>query len=204
MIKFTTSHHLIHWWKGTDSLKLIMYPPSSHFSWYFRIFAERILWKLIDPLFREHWVVHQRIKNNLIKFGISEKKIIIREDLPLDVSNVKRMGHEGFNVAYHYPGDRRGRVFKRWLYGMDIIEQLIKQFPKYNWIELDGTMDMMKIYPILDAYIRPTRHDGMPRIILECQQLNIPYWWDEDFKPSVGETYAFVEKVWLAKKAKKG
>jgi len=114
------------------------------------------------------------------------------------------MEHEGFNVAYHYPGDRGGRVFKRWLYGMDIIEQLIKQFPKYNWIELDGTMDMMKIYPILDAYIRPTRHDGMPRIILECQQLNIPYWWDEDFKPSVGETYAFVEKVWLAKKAKKG
>jgi len=184
-------------WLGTDALKLTTYPPGK-FSWRFRIFAERILWRLLEPLIDQHSVVHPRLSKYLIKFGISDDKISIKMDkgnCDYCIKPCKKIKHEGINIAFYYPGDRGNRKFKRWVYGMDVIEELIRIFPKINWIHLDGTKDMCRIYPTLDAYIRPSRHDGMPRMILECQILNIPYYWDEKFNPSVGEVYTFVERV---------
>jgi hypothetical protein len=78
---------------------------------------------------------------------------------------------------------------------MDIIEQIIPLFPNINWISLNGAANMCEIYPTLDGYIRPNRHDGFPRIIVECMALGIPYFWSEDFNPSVGRVYSFVESI---------
>ena len=47
-----------------------------------------------------------------------------------------------------------------------------------NWIVVDGTQDMAKVYPIVDFYYRPTRHDGSPYMIRECRANNIPYYWE--------------------------
>ena len=184
---------IIKHWLGTDALKLIKYPPGK-FTWKFRIFAERILWRLFEPLIDKHFVVHPRLSKYLIEFGIPSKKISVKIDWS-DCNHCEgcaKKKHEGINIAYYYPGDRGNREFKRWIYGMDIIEQVIFLFPGVNWIHLDGSQDMCKIYPTLDAYIRPNRHDGFPKMIIECMALGIPYYWDEEFKPSVEELCAFV------------
>ena len=48
--------------------------------------------------------------------------------------------------------------------------------PHINIIEINGNDDMELIYPIIDFYARPNRHDGNPRMIRECQINNIPYY----------------------------
>jgi hypothetical protein len=194
MISITQGHYIIHWWQGTDALKLTTYPPGRKV-WLLRIFLERILWKVTEPLIREHWVVHPRLIDHLTKFGISKSKIIVRPPVPLDVSKIVKRRHARFNVAYYYPGARGNRTFKRWIYGLDIIEKLIDMYPQINWICLDGTKNMFNVYETLDAYIRPTRHDGMPRLVMECQSINIPVYWDESFKPSTAEIALWLESI---------
>lgn len=174
-------------WMGTDVLKLTTYPPGK-FTWRFRIFAERLLWKILEPLIDRHFIVHPRLSKCLIDFGISERKISVKIDKGICNYCLKpctKKPHTGFNVAYYYPGDGGNVKYKRWVYGMDIIDELIKKYPNLNWIHLDGNKDMCEIYPVLDAYIRPSKHDGFPRIVLECVYHNIPYYWDEKFNSTV-------------------
>jgi hypothetical protein len=45
-----------------------------------------------------------------------------------------------------------------------------------NFIKVDGSQDMSKIYPITDFYLRPNRHDGSSRMIRECEINEIPYY----------------------------
>ncbi len=145
-----------------------------------------------------HFVVHPRLCKYLIDFGISERKISVKLDYSKCNHCTKicsKKEHNGINVAYYYPGDRGNKKFKQWVYGKDIIDQIISMFPGVNWIQLDGTKDICEIYPILDGYIRPNRHDGFPLIIIECLILNIPYYWNEEFHPSIGGVYFFVLKI---------
>ena len=184
-------------WLGSDALKLVKYPPGK-WTWKIRIFMERVLWKLFEFLIDEHRIVHPRLSKYLIDFGIPEKKITVKPMLPLCyycVNSCSKIKHDGINIAYYYPGDRGNRKFKRHTYGLDIIEQIISMFPQVNWIHLDGKKNICVVYPILDAYIRPSRHDGLPRIILECLALDIPYYWGEEFKPTVRGVRDYVEKI---------
>ena len=76
-------------------------------------------------------------------------------------------------IAYSPRGKIR-RINIEWLYGLDIIDALSKEFD----IEiLDGSSDMEEVYKRADVYIRPTRHDGMSIMILECVSRGIPYIW---------------------------
>ena len=184
-------------WMGTDSLKLVTY-PSGKLIWKVRIFAERLLWRLFEPLIDKHFVVHPRLSKHLIDFGISKEKISVKVNMSqctYCLNQCERIEHEGIYIAYYYPGDRGNRRFKQWVYGLDIIERVIPMFPDIKFILLDGKQKMCSIYPTLDAYIRPTRHDGFPRIVIECLILDIPYYWDEEFQPSVSKLCAFLEKV---------
>ena len=53
-----------------------------------------------------------------------------------------------------------------------------------NWIVVNGSSDMSKIYPIVDFYLRPNRHDGMPCMVRECLENLIPYYWSFE-KPDI-------------------
>ena len=184
-------------WVGTDALKLIKYPPGK-FNWKIRIFFERIFWRVFEPLVDEHFVVHPSLAKHLINFGISEKKISIKMDLGLCQYCMKpceKLEHDGIYIAYYYPGDRGNRKFKRWVYGMDIIDQIIMMYPQIHWVHLDGKQNICNIYPVIDGYIRPSRHDGLPRIILECLALDIPYYWDDNFNPTIGKVKEYVDKI---------
>ena len=192
-------------WQGTDALKLKTFPPGK-FIWKFRILFERLMWKIFEPLIDQHFVVHPNLSKYLTDFGIPAEKISVKADLPdcfYCVTPCEKKPHEGLNIAYYWPGGRGNGKFRRWVYGKDIIDQVKTYFPirsimgeiKINWIELNGCQDVCEIYPTLDAYIRPNRHDGMPRMILECEALKIPYYWDPNFKPTAEAVYDFINRL---------
>lgn len=179
MIAFTKSHHLIHWWKGTDTLKLVMYPPTLQKTWYVRIFLERILFKIIEPLFREHWVDHECLAGDLIKFGIKADKISLRYDPVWDDVTINKRKHSKFVVTYfEYHGGNK--YFKDWLYGRDYIQEAINNFKKHKDIKfrpITNKMSKQRILDILavtDLYIRPNRHDGNSRLAQFCKICKIP------------------------------
>jgi len=70
--------------------------------------------------------------------------------------------------------------FQGWKYGIDIIVKIKEQLSDVNWIKTDETQDMQELYAISDMYIRPTRHDGKPRINVECKLNGIPNIYSED------------------------
>ena len=39
---------------------------------------------------------------------------------------------------------------------------------------------MEEVFPIIDLYIHPNRHDGYSRLIRECDIQNIPYYWTHE------------------------
>ena len=179
MIKFTDSHRIIHFWGGTDALKLVCFPPTKQYSWYLKIIVERILWKILEPLTREHWIDHEDLAADLISFGIKKEKISIHSD-PIwpDKLEHGRDCHLFFSVAYYRVIDKN-QVFKDWLYGYDIIEHLKKLHPAWNWMEIRPTHSKRIILWTLrcsDVYIRPNRHDGNSRLAEFCRANNIPVW----------------------------
>lgn len=183
----------IAWWQGTDSLKLIMFPPGA-FIWKIRIVLHRIFWKLFYRLF-EHWVVHPTLREELVRFGIPREKIKIKVNIP-KYYKISKREHTGFYVLYYRPLSKRNQKYKDWVYGYDIYKEVANLYmPDVYFIEVNGGIDMRLIYPWIDLYIRPNRHDGMPLMILECIQYKIPYYWSKDFKPSVGEIINAIEKM---------
>lgn len=175
----------IAWWMGTDALKLVSFPPGKAI-WKLRILLERIYWKIFWRGY-EHWVVSPHMVKYLAQFGIA-KEIKIIPDPPKLFPGFKKMAHEGFNVLYYYPGDLGNPKFKRWVYGYDIYKKVKEYFGgRVNWIVVNGSDDMFGTYSVTDFYFRPNRHDGMPKMILECKMLDIPYYWSFKFKPNVEE-----------------
>lgn len=162
-------------WTGTDSLMLIdfsMRKLSKRPYW----FVFRILVKIMDLFIEGHYCDSENIAANLRKFG-TRKKIRVFHDKLNHTKIYPEKNHEGFNVIYYNPVKRKDKKFIRWLYGLDIIEQVKNEMSHINFIELDGTKDMAEIYPITDFMLRPNRHDGASRIRQECEIQRIPYYW---------------------------
>lgn len=179
-------------WVGTDALTLRAYPPGSRI-WYVRIFMKRIFYKLFWRVFTEHWVAHPRLKKYLVWFGIPADRIIVFRYDRGSTKSANKVRHDGFNVLYYAPKSKRNMKFKRWVYGLDIVDAVKKLIDGITWIEVDGSADMSKVYPYVDAMIRPSRHDGDPRMPKECRDWGIPFYWDESFKPSVAAVMEFLE-----------
>jgi len=175
MIKFNKSHHLIHWWKGTDTLKLVMYPPTKQKLWYVRIWLERQIWKLTEWMIREHWVDHDCLIENLEKFGIDTNKIKVVSD-PIWTDKVHREDHEKFTVMFYRP--RAGnQYFKDWLYGWDVIKKIMMNNSHWQFYRIDQHTSKFTVILLLqttDIYIRPNRHDGRSRLAEFCKQNGIP------------------------------
>lgn len=159
-------------WTGTDSLMLVNY---SMRKWnkkpYWFVF--RILIKALDFFIEGHYCVSENVADNVRKFGTRKQVKVFRNKLKYPMKFGK-IPHDGFNVIYYNPKNRPDKKFTIWLYGIDIIEQVKKLLPNINWIELDGTKDMSKVYPIADFCLRPNRHDGASRMIQECKINEIP------------------------------
>jgi hypothetical protein len=54
---------------------------------------------------------------------------------------------------------------------------------------------MSEIYSIVDAIVRPSRHDGRPRIIEECKINGILYYYSEDGQPDLEDMSNFVQEI---------
>jgi hypothetical protein len=179
------------WWTGTDSLCLVKYPPGNKI-WWIKLFFYRIKWKIYSRFFTAHWVVSRELIEYLVEFGIPREKIEVQVDKPNYPKPVRKLKHEGFNILYYMPVSPMnlgGMKFLKWTYGFDIYLNLKIYFGiehkdiKFIWV--NGDFDMSSIYPIIDLYIRPSRSDGEPRMIMECDINSIPYIWSRDGKPDL-------------------
>ena len=152
--------------------------------------------KIADLFVQKHIVVAEHLIDNLKPLKL-KKPFEVRIDPPKDVKHIKKIPHKGFNILYYKPKSKN-TPFTRWCYGSDILWNVIHYFDtkrmfgnRYlnekshdhdgvHTIEIDGDVDMEKIYPYVDFYLRCNRSDGAPRMIMECQQLGIPYYWSKE------------------------
>lgn len=161
-------------WTGTDSLMLIDYGMRKAIKrpyW----FVFRILIRILDFFIEGHYCDSKNIADNVKDFG-TKKPVIVFKDKVNYPFKMQKIDHDSFNVIYYFPKNRTDVSFTRWLYGIDIVEEVKKRLPDINFIELDGSVDMNCIYPVTDFCLRPNRHDGSSRMIQECAVNEIPYY----------------------------
>jgi hypothetical protein len=161
-------------WTGTDSLMLVDY-SMRRFTKKPYWFVFRILVRIMEIFVEGHFCIAENIKENLERFGVKKPIWIVDTHLK-HTKKYRKKKDEGFNIIYYSPkgGDRQ---FRRWLYGIDLIETVKSMVDGVNFIELDGSADMKEIYPIADFLLRPNRHDAVSRMRLECEIQDIPYYW---------------------------
>ena len=110
--------------------------------------------------------------------------IDVHDNLPLDF----------FNILYYFPigGDME---FHKWLYGWDVAETVQNRLIDRNvrFMIVNGNNDMKYVYPYVDFYLRPNRHDGPSRMRMECDINDIPYYWTQK-DPSVEDAIKEIEK----------
>ena len=165
-------------WTGSDVMYMLRYPPFTSIGFKLKIFVMRIMVKLMSPFIQEHYVVSENLKDGLYLFGI--KNVKVDQTILLHINIYDKVKHNGINVYYYLPCGKNNTKFIEWLYGYDIIQYAMIKFPEYNWIRLDGSADMSEVFPIMDFYVRPNRHDGRARLRLECEINKIPYYWSQE------------------------
>jgi hypothetical protein len=164
------------WWLGTDALTMSEFPKGKK---PLKIILHRIKMKLLDPFIYQHWLVSMRLlvylrgRVNLSNFTIKVH----------DCYHMKK-SKKPLIVGYYSPPFSK---FNEWVYGIDIIEYFKRHFSKDNIVFLpyNGKTNIQPFLNAIDIYIRPSRSDGYPRLILLCQENKIPYMWSftESFDP---------------------
>lgn len=177
---------VVKWWVGTDALIMRLYPPGMKKR---HVLLHRIKMRLLGPLISEHWVVSESLLRSLPKLSAKIVPMLYKPTV------YKKIPHAGCNVLVYQPGRND---YEKWVYGWDITQDLIRRWPQLSWHIVDGKADMSKVYPRIDLYIRPTRHDGDPRMVREAVINNIPYYWSQDGDPNVKEI-----SQWLVKKGER-
>jgi len=182
---------IIQWWTGHDALRLVQHTPGKRLYTY----VWRIFWRLFGNKF-EHWAVSQNLVGHLNKFGINNVKINPMYSKCNDCDGCAHIPSESFRVLVYMPKPYKGLLgsntaYVEWVYGFDIIREVMQEFPA-SWIIVDGSQDMCDVWPYVDCMIRPNRHDGLPRLVLEAQKLNVPYYWDNNFKPTTKKVLEFL------------
>ncbi|MDH5570385.1 MAG: hypothetical protein OEY89_01390 [Gammaproteobacteria bacterium] len=175
-------------WTGSDVLFAtrliggIKFPTKKSKYIYFAFMT--IFAKVADFFIQEHYVVSEHLINELKPLKL-KKRISVLVDPPLYTKKYKKEKHRQFTVLY-YRGIGSNQIFKDWVYGYDIFRTLKRRMNHLNYIIVDGSQDMSKIYPLVDFYVRPNRHDGEPRMIMECENNNIPYYWSKE-NPNISD-----------------
>ena len=175
-------------WTGTDVyfLNSIKHVSKRKYPY---LFCLRIFTRIADFFVQKHVVVTKHLVSELNQFGL-KKPIEVMNNPVLYDNKFNKIKHEGFNILY-YRGIRGDQNFGDWLYGKDIAYEL-KKWCEFNIIEVNGKEDMSTIYPIIDFYIRPNRHDGCPRMVRECEINDIPYYHSYE-NPNYNE---MIKKIW--------
>jgi len=78
-------------------------------------------------------------------------------------------------LAYR-PLGKIKRINLDWLYGIDIIKELQKRHPEWNFFIVNGSYDG-NIWENVTVLLRPNRHDGLSMMIVEARKYGIPYIW---------------------------
>ena len=133
---------------------------------------------MLDFIVDEYQVDHAVLISDLRKFGIKGRIKVTPAELWY-TEPLEKQAHAGFNVLYYWSGDKNNPKLWRWIYGYDIYLELKSRLPFVNFILVDGTQDMTQVFPIIDFYLRPNRHDGSARLRRECEIQNIPYYWSQ-------------------------
>ncbi len=82
-------------------------------------------------------------------------------------------------ILYYRPSGYSPRgVDVRWLYGLDIIEELERRHsPVWIFSKVDGSsakQNMLYRYRFSDVLLRPTRHDGLSCMVQEALHFGCP------------------------------
>ena len=161
---------------GTDAYLMDRFMPYMGFKWKIKTILNRIFHKILDRFVSEIIVADMFLSTHLVRAGFKSKIREVRDSVKYS-KPIDKIKHNGFNVVYYDTTEfKKNKKTIRWLYGLDIIDELKEMFPNVNWIKLDGTSNMVEIYSIADFYLRPNRNDGASRMIQECKINKIPYY----------------------------
>ena len=166
-------------WTGSDVLFATKFLKHSKKSKWFYMAGMRLFAKIADIFVQQHYVVSEHLIPELSPLKL-KKPIYVLVDPPLHIHKYPKIEHKGLNFLYYRPKGSN-QPFLDWVYGYDIYKQFQRTLSdmNINWFVVDGTDDLSKLYPLIDFYIRPNRHDGNPRMIMECEINNIPYYWSK-------------------------
>lgn len=163
-------------WTGSDVLYL-RFPKQSRKVKYV-YFATLWAFAHIADLFVEgHYVVSEHLRDELPKF---RKPVKVLPDPCMDVRHI---GRKSSGIVLYYCPRTNNQKLTDWIYGRDLYERARLQFADMEGIEfmhIDGNQDICDIYPHVGLYLRPNRHDGNPRMITECEQIGIPFYWTRE------------------------
>jgi len=190
------------YWTGTDSLMLIDTSKRGlRKRLYWALF--RLFVRVVEFFIEGHFCETDHNRAHLIEFGMRKPIWIVQN---VDVEHAEkytRQPHEGFYVLYYRP-KRQDQGFLDWLYGYDIFQKVKQYFLNrediYFW-EVDGTEDMRSVYPMVDFYLRPNRHDGFSRMRKECEIQGIPYYHSRTL-PDYHEIIEKIDHEYLLYKSK--
>jgi len=178
IMSFLKGEIVIKWWLGTDALTMWYFPPGKN---KMLVILHRIKMWVISP-FVEHWATGKILLSDISTIVSDNCKIVYWPGKYQE--KLKKKEHKGFNILYYHPTEpgsvtklypvKNKISFVAWKYGLDIIEELKRKIPNVTWVPVDGTLDMENVYPCIDLMVRPSRHDGAPRINVECELNDIP------------------------------
>jgi hypothetical protein len=131
----------------------------------------------MDYFIQEHYCDSENVAENVKKFG-TKKNVTVVPDHLLHTEKMDKIEHDKFTILYYFPkaGDKE---FNKWLYGYDVFLEVRRELTNVGFIIVDGTNDMRCVYPFVDFYLRPNRHDGAARMRQECEVQDIPYYWTQ-------------------------
>jgi len=206
---------VILWWQGGDVERLYSFPPGIP---KIKVFAFRFLMKrLTKHPNLTSWVNTKNMIPMLKDFGF--KKIIhqavpVKEEFIKYAANFYQIEHEQFNVLC-YLKNQWYHKHERFIYGYEYFEELKKHYKNddtINFISVDGTMDMTKICPYVDCYVKINRmpHNDRNLISKECELLGIPEKaftvFDKSFNEALEEIIEWInikKDIWLTRNGKK-
>lgn len=200
-------------WVGSDTLFATRLIGGRKFptKWtkYFYFLGMTVFAKIADLFVAEHYVVSKHLIENLKPLKL-KKPFRVLIDPPQDMSHIKRVPHEGFNILY-YRGLGGNMPFKNWVYGWDVYQKVVNEIgfthhetddgvgcmisrSDIKFMQVNGESNLEELYPEIDFYLRPNRSDGAPRMIMECEQIGIPYYWSKK-NPNVNDILKQINEV---------
>lgn len=145
------------------------------------IWLHRLRCWLLKWVVSEYVIPHEYLANFIRLFDPRARFRVVPSTLRY-TEVLPKVPHKEFNIMYYYPEREYNKRYCRWCYGADVVEQIVRHYnyhPHVRFIRVDGSKDLTKIFPYVDFYLRPNRHDGDARLKRECELQGIPVYWSQ-------------------------